>query len=80
MRYDSSHGKFKGTIEKVDEHNIKVNGKTIRVFNEMKPSNIKWGDVGAKLVAESSGAFLTKEKAQGHLDGGAKVVILSAPA
>jgi glyceraldehyde 3-phosphate dehydrogenase len=59
LKYDSVHGKFKGTIEKVDEHTIKVNGQTIKVFNEMKPADIKWGSVGAKVVAESSGAFLT---------------------
>jgi glyceraldehyde 3-phosphate dehydrogenase len=63
LKYDSSHGKFRGTIEKVDEHNIKVNGKNIRVYNEMKPADIKWGDCGVKIVAESSGAFLSQEKA-----------------
>jgi glyceraldehyde 3-phosphate dehydrogenase len=59
LKYDSVHGKFKGTIEKVDENTIKVNGQTIKIFNEKNPADIKWGSVGAKLVAESSGAFLT---------------------
>ena len=59
MKYDSVHGKLNGSIEKVDENTIKVNGRDIKVFNEMKPADIKWGSVGAKIVAESSGAFLT---------------------
>jgi len=80
LKYDSSHGVFKGTVEKVNEQTIRVNGKDIRIFNELKPSDIKWGDYGADIICESSGAFLTQEKAQGHLTGGAKKVILSAPA
>lgn len=80
MKYDSAHGVFKGTVEKVDDQNIRVNGQNIRVFNELKPSDVKWGDYGADIICESSGAFLTQEKAQGHLTGGAKKVILSAPA
>lgn len=80
LKYDSAHGVFKGTVEKVDEQNIRVNGQNIRVFNELKPSDVKWGDYGADIICESSGAFLTQEKAQGHLTGGAKKVILSAPA
>ena len=59
LKYDSVHGKFNGTIEKVDENTIKVNGHEVKVFNQMKPADIPWGSVGAKLVAESSGAFLS---------------------
>jgi len=79
LHYDSAHGRFNGTIEKVDDHTIKVNGQTVRIFNEMKPADIKWGDVGATIVCESTGVFLSQDKAQGHITGGAKKVILSAP-
>ncbi len=80
MKYDSTHGRFHGSVEKVDDHNIRVNGQNVRIFNELKPSDIKWGDVGASIVVESTGAFLTQEKAKGHINAGAKKVILSAPA
>ncbi len=78
LKYDSTHGKFKGTVE-VKEGNLIVNGNTIRVTSEKNPANLKWGEVGADYVIESTGIFLTKEKAQGHIDAGAKKVIMSAP-
>jgi len=80
LRYDSAHGRFNGTIEKVDDHTIKVNGHTVRIFNELKAGDIKWGDVGASVVCESTGVYLSQDKAQQHINGGAKKVILSAPA
>ena len=78
LKYDSTHGKFDGTVE-VKDGKLVVNGKAIRVTAEKNPADIKWGDVGADYVVESTGLFLTKEKAQGHIDGGAKKVIMSAP-
>ena len=79
LRYDSTHGKFDGTIE-VKDGNLVVNGKTIRVTAEKDPANIKWGDIGAEIIIESTGLFLTQETAQKHIDAGAKKVVLSAPA
>lgn len=79
LKYDSTHGTFDGTVEVRDGHLI-VNGKTIRVTAERDPANLKWGDVGADVVIESTGLFLTKEAAQKHIDAGAKKVVLSAPA
>jgi glyceraldehyde 3-phosphate dehydrogenase len=78
LKYDSTHGQFKGTVE-VKDGNLIVNGKTIRVTAERNPADINWGAVGADYVVESTGLFLEKTKAQGHIDGGAKKVILSAP-
>jgi len=78
LKYDSTHGKFKGSVE-VKDGNLIVNGSTIRVTAEKNPADLKWNDVGAEYVVESTGLFLTKEKAQGHLDAGAKKVIMSAP-
>src|SRR6186713_1527426 len=78
LRYDSVHGRFKGTIA-VDGNTLIVNGKRIRLTQEKDPANLKWGDVGAAIVIESTGLFLTKETAQKHLDAGAQKVILSAP-
>jgi glyceraldehyde 3-phosphate dehydrogenase len=78
LKYDSTHGQFKGTVE-VKDGNLIVNGKTIRVTAERNPADINWGAVGAEYVVESTGLFLEKAKAQGHIDGGAKKVILSAP-
>lgn len=78
LKYDSTHGRFKGTVE-VKDGKLVVNGKVIRVTAEKNPADINWGAVGADYVVESTGLFLTKEKAQGHIDGGAKKVIMSAP-
>ncbi|MDP2335378.1 MAG: type I glyceraldehyde-3-phosphate dehydrogenase [Bacteroidota bacterium] len=78
LKYDSTHGQFKGTVE-VKNGQLVVNGKTIRVTAERNPADINWGAVGAEYVVESTGLFLEKAKAQGHIDGGAKKVILSAP-
>lgn len=78
LKYDSTHGRFNGTVE-VKDGNLVVNGSTVRVTSETNPANLKWGDVGADYVVESTGIFLTKEKAQGHIDAGAKKVIMSAP-
>jgi glyceraldehyde 3-phosphate dehydrogenase len=78
LRYDSVHGRFRGDIV-VDGNTLVVNGKRIRLTQEKDPANLKWGDVGAAVVIESTGLFLTKEAAQKHLDAGAKKVILSAP-
>jgi len=79
LKYDSTHGRFDGTVEEVNG-NLVVNGKTIRVTAEKDPANLKWGEVGAEIVLECTGFFLTKETAQKHIDAGAKKVVLSAPA
>ncbi|MGY5354358.1 type I glyceraldehyde-3-phosphate dehydrogenase [Wenyingzhuangia sp. IMCC45467] len=78
LKYDSVHGEFKGTVEVVDGALV-VNGNTIRITAERNPADLKWDEIGADYVIESTGFFLTKEKAQGHLDAGAKKVVLSAP-
>lgn len=78
LKYDSTHGQFKGTIE-VKDGNLVVNGNSIRVTSEKNPANLKWGDIGADYIIESTGIFLTKETAQAHIDAGAKKVIMSAP-
>jgi glyceraldehyde 3-phosphate dehydrogenase len=78
LQYDSVHGRFKGTVQ-VEGGNIVVNGKTIRLTQERDPANLKWNEVGADIVIESTGLFLDKVTAQKHLDAGAKKVILSAP-
>jgi glyceraldehyde 3-phosphate dehydrogenase len=78
LKYDSTHGQFKGTVE-VKDGKLIVNGKAIRVTAEKNPADINWGAVGADYVVESTGLFLEKSKAQAHIDGGAKKVIMSAP-
>lgn len=78
LKYDSTHGVFKGTVSK-DDKNLIVNGKSVTVFQERDPGNIQWGSAGAEYVIESTGVFTTKEKASVHLKGGAKKVIISAP-
>ena len=77
-KYDTVHGRFNGTIEEKDG-NLVVNGNVIKVYNEMDPHNIPWGDLGVEYVLECSGVFTTMEKAGAHLEAGAKKVIISAP-
>jgi glyceraldehyde 3-phosphate dehydrogenase len=78
LTYDTIHGKYNADI-KVEGNDLVINGKTVKVFNCMEPSEIPWGKVGAEYVVESSGVFTTTEKAQAHLKGGAKKVVISAP-
>jgi len=78
LKYDSVHGRFPGSIEKADG-GIKVDGQFVKVFHETDPTKIGWGSVGADYVCESTGVFLTKEKGELHIQGGAKKVVLSAP-
>ncbi len=78
LKYDTMHGRYDGTIEYTDDAII-VDGKKILFHAEMDPKNIPWGKDGVDYVVESTGVFLTKEKAQAHIDGGAKKVIMSAP-
>ncbi|MBR0532269.1 MAG: type I glyceraldehyde-3-phosphate dehydrogenase [Bacteroidales bacterium] len=78
LKYDSVHGQFQGDI-KVENGNLIVNGKCIRVTAEMDPANLKWNEVGAEIVVESTGFFLTDETARKHIQAGAKKVIMSAP-
>jgi len=78
LRYDSVHGRFDGDIA-VDGNTLVVNGKRIRLTAVKDPAELKWGEVGADIVVESTGIFLTKEGAQKHIDAGAKKVIMSAP-
>jgi glyceraldehyde 3-phosphate dehydrogenase len=78
LKYDSIHGRFEGSVE-VKDGKLVVNGRPIRVTAERDPANLKWGDVGAMAVIESTGLFLTDEKARAHIKAGAKKVVLSAP-
>ena len=78
LRYDSVHGPFRGEVS-IEDGQLVVNGKRIRLTQERDPANLKWGEVGADVVIESTGLFLTKETCQKHLDAGAKKVIQSAP-
>ena len=78
LKYDSVHGKFNHDI-KVEGNTMYVDGKAIRLTAEKDPAQLKWNEVGAEVVVESTGLFLTKEKAQLHIDAGAKKVIMSAP-
>ncbi len=78
LKFDTMHGKFKGEVSS-EGNNIIVNGKAIPVFAERDPANLPWAKVGAEYVIESTGLFLTKEKAAGHIAAGAKHVVMSAP-
>ena len=78
LRYDSVHGRFAGEVA-VDGNTLVVNGKRIRLSAERDPAALRWGDVGAQVVIESTGLFLTKDTAQKHLEAGAQKVIMSAP-
>jgi len=79
LKYDSNHGKFNGTVEYTDEALI-VNGKEIKATAEREPSKLPWGDLGVDVVLESTGRFVDKAGASGHLEAGAKKVVISAPA
>ena len=80
LKYDTMHGAFDGTIEAdVEKSELIVNGNHIRVTAERNPADLKWDAVGAEYVVESTGLFLTKEKAQAHIEAGAKYVVMSAP-
>ncbi|RYG16728.1 MAG: type I glyceraldehyde-3-phosphate dehydrogenase [Chitinophagaceae bacterium] len=79
LKYDSTHGRFDGTVE-VKDGQLIVNGKTIRITAERDPANLKWGEVGVDIVIESTGLFLTRADAEKHLAAGAKKVVFSAPA
>jgi glyceraldehyde 3-phosphate dehydrogenase len=79
LKYDSTHGRFQGKVE-VIENKLFINDKEIRVTSEKNPENLKWNEVGAEIVLECTGLFLTQEDASKHLDAGAQKVILSAPA
>jgi glyceraldehyde 3-phosphate dehydrogenase len=78
LKYDTMHGQFQGTVE-ATENAIVVNGKAIPIFAERNPADIPWGKLEAEYVVESTGLFLTKEKAQAHINAGAKKVVMSAP-
>lgn len=78
LKHDSVHGRFKGDVS-VSGNNLVVNGKTIRLTAEKDPANLKWNEVGADIIVECTGFFLTKETCQKHIDAGAKKVVQSAP-
>ncbi len=78
LKYDSTHGRFNGDVEVVDG-SLVVNGNTIRITAERDPTNLKWGDIQADYVVESTGFFLTDETARKHIEAGAKKVVMSAP-
>jgi len=79
LKYDTNYGRFPGTVEAKD-NDLVVNGRNIKVFSERDPAQIPWGEMGVDLVIESTGIFTNAEQASGHLKGGAKKVIISAPA
>jgi glyceraldehyde 3-phosphate dehydrogenase len=78
LKYDSTHGQFKGTIEATKDGLI-VNGKTVKFYTERDPANIPWAETEAYYIVESTGVFTTTEKAKAHIKGGAKKVVISAP-
>ena len=80
LKYDTMHGQFDGTIEAdVENSKLIVNGQAIRITAERNPADLKWNEVGAEYVVESTGLFLSKDKAQAHIEAGAKYVVMSAP-
>lgn len=78
LKYDSTHGRFDGTVE-VQDGALVVNGKKIRVTSERDPANLKWGEIGAEIIVESTGLFLTDELARKHIQAGAKKVVMTGP-
>lgn len=78
LRYDSQHGRFNGSIELAGQ-DLKIDGKTVRFYQEKDPANIPWSETGAEYIVESTGVFTTTDKAKAHLTGGAKKVVISAP-
>lgn len=80
LKNDSVHGTFSGEIVQLDEHNISINGKKIRVFNDRDPKNLKFAECGADMVLECTGVFLSQKDAKVHIDNGIKKVLFSAPA
>jgi glyceraldehyde 3-phosphate dehydrogenase len=78
LKYDSTHGQFKGEIKVLDD-GLEVNGKKVKFYTERDPANIPWAETGAYYVVESTGVFTTTEKAKAHIKGGAKKVVISAP-
>jgi glyceraldehyde 3-phosphate dehydrogenase len=78
LKYDSTHGKFNGTVE-VTDGQLVVNGKTIRITSQRNPEDLAWGAIGAEVVVDATGLFLTDETARKHIEAGAKKVVLSAP-
>ena len=78
LKYDSTHGRFSGTVE-VQDNKLIVNGKEVRVTSERNPADLAWNDVNVDVVVEATGIFLTEETAQKHIDAGAKKVVMSAP-
>ncbi|MEE6075661.1 glyceraldehyde-3-phosphate dehydrogenase [Avibacterium paragallinarum] len=78
LKYDSTHGRFDGTVEVKDGHLV-VNGKTIRVTSERDPANLKWNEIGVDIAVEATGIFLTDETARKHIEAGAKKVVLTGP-
>jgi glyceraldehyde 3-phosphate dehydrogenase len=78
LKYDTIHGQFNVNIE-VKDNKLVVNGNIIRITSEKEPENLKWNEIGAEYIVESTGLFLTKEKAQSHIDAGAKYVVMSGP-
>jgi len=79
FKHDTTHGTYSGSVNRVDDNHIEIDGKNIRVFEEMDPSKIAWGDAGVDYVVESTGAFTSTEAASAHMVGGAKKVVISAP-
>merc|ERR1712154_23532 len=79
FQYDTVHGEYSGSVGKLDDGTLEVDGKPVKVFGQKDPTQIPWGDAGADYVVESTGVFTTTEKASMHMKGGAKKVVISAP-